>query len=91
MMNLHYVIEFDIKGFFDNVNHSKLIRQIWSLGIHDKTLIFIIKRILTAPIKMPDNTTVLPNKGTPQGNLCRARHNPPYDEIDVMPRYIRYS
>ena len=25
MMNLHYVIEFDIKGFFDNVNHSKLI------------------------------------------------------------------
>ena len=26
-----------------------------------------------------------------QGSLCRARHNPPYDEIDVMPRYIRYS
>jgi len=69
MMNLHYVIEFDIKGFFDNVNHSKLIRQIWSLGIHDKTLIFIIKRILTAPIKMPDNTTVLPDKGTPQGGI----------------------
>ena len=60
MMNLHYVIEFDIKGFFDNVNHSKLIRQIWSLGIHDKPLIFIIKRILKAPIRMPDNTTVLP-------------------------------
>jgi hypothetical protein len=87
MMNLHYVIEFDIKGFFDNVNHSKLIRQIWSLGIHDKTLIFIIKRILTAPIKMPDNTTVLPDKGTPQGGLCRNRHNPPYVELDVMPRY----
>ena len=69
MMNLHYVIEFDIKGFFDNVNHSKLIRQIWSLGIHDKTLIFIIKRILTAPIKLPDNTTVLPDKGTPQGGI----------------------
>ena len=29
--------------------------------------------------------------GTPQGNLCRARHNPPYDEIDVMPRYVQYS
>ena len=24
---LHYVIEFDIKGFFDNVNHSKLIKR----------------------------------------------------------------
>lgn len=34
--NLHYVIEFDIKGFFDNVNHAKLIRQIWAMGIHDK-------------------------------------------------------
>ena len=31
------------------------------------------------------------DQGTPQGGLCRARHNPPYDEIDVMPRYIRYS
>lgn len=45
--NLHYVIEFDIKGFFDNVNHAKLIRQIWAMGIHDKQLIFVIRRILT--------------------------------------------
>ena len=28
LTKLHYVIEFDIKGFFDNVNHSKLIRRI---------------------------------------------------------------
>ena len=83
-MNLHYVIEFDIKGFFDNVNHSKLMRQIWAMGIHDKQLIFIIKRILKAPIRMPDGTTLIPDKGTPQGGLCRARHNPPYDEINVM-------
>lgn len=68
-MNLHYVIEFDIKGFFDNVNHSKLIRQIWALGIHDKQLIFVIKRILKAPIKMPDGTILIPDKGTPQGGI----------------------
>ena len=72
MMNLHYVIEFDIKGFFDNVNHSKLIRQIWSLGIRDKQLIFVIKRILAAPIRMPDGSTIIPDRGTPQGNLCKA-------------------
>lgn len=70
MMNLHYVIEFDIKGFFDNVNHSKLIRQIWSLGIRDRQLIFVIKRILTAPIRMPDGSTIIPDRGTPQGGLC---------------------
>ena len=50
--NLHYVIEFDIKGFFDNVNHAKLIRQIWAMGIHDKQLIFVIRRILKAPINI---------------------------------------
>ena len=25
-------------------------------------------------------------EGSPQGGLCRARHNPPYDEINVMTR-----
>jgi group II intron reverse transcriptase/maturase len=63
------VIEFDIKGFFDNVNHSKLIKQIWSLGIRDTRLIGIVKRILTAPIKMPDGSVVRPDKGTPQGGI----------------------
>lgn len=69
LTDLHYVVEFDIKGFFDNVNHSKLIKQIWAMGIHDKTLIWVIKRILRAPIRMPDGTTVFPQKGTPQGGI----------------------
>ena len=67
--HLHYVLEFDIKGFFDNVNHSKLIRQLWSLGLQDKQLLFVIKRILKAPIRMPDGTTEYPTKGTPQGGI----------------------
>lgn len=66
---LHYVIEFDIKGFFDNVNHSKLVKQIWAMGIQDKHLIYILKQILKAPIKMPDGTMVHPDKGTPQGGI----------------------
>ena len=66
---LHYVIEFDIKGFFDNVDHSKLIRQIWALGIRDKKLIGIIRKILSAPIKMPDGKIERPTKGTPQGGI----------------------
>lgn len=67
--HLHYVIEFDIKGFFDNVNHSKLIRQIWAMGIHDKRLIYVLKKILKAPIRMPDGEIVFPQKGTPQGGI----------------------
>lgn len=69
LSHLHYVVEFDIKGFFDNVNHSKLIRQIWSLGIRDKRLIYLIKQILKAPIKMPDGKMIYPDKGTPQGGI----------------------
>lgn len=67
--HLHYVIEFDIEGFFDNVNHSKLIKQMWSLGIRDKGLIYIIKQILKAPIRLPNGSTILPDKGTPQGGI----------------------
>jgi group II intron reverse transcriptase/maturase len=55
--HLHHVIEFDIKGFFDNVNHSKLIKQIWAMGFRDKHLLYVLRRILTAPIKMPDGKT----------------------------------
>ena len=68
-MNLHYVIEFDIKGFFDNVNHSKLIKQMWAMGIQDKQLLFVIRRILSAPIRMQDGSTIIPDKGTPQGGI----------------------
>lgn len=67
--NLHYVVEFDIKGFFDKVDHSKLIKQIWSLGIRDKQLLYVIKQILKAPIKMPDGEIQYPKKGTPQGGI----------------------
>ena len=67
--HLKYVIEFDIEKFFDNVDHSKLIHQIWAMGIHDKHLIYIIKQMLKAEIRMPDGTSVHPTKGTPQGGI----------------------
>lgn len=67
--HLYYVVEVDIKGFFDNVNHPKLMRQIWALGIRDKHLIYVLKQILKAPIRMTDGSTVIPEKGTPQGGI----------------------
>lgn len=48
--NLHIVIDIDIKGFFDNVNHGKLLRQIWAMGIHDKKLLSIISAMLKAEV-----------------------------------------
>jgi group II intron reverse transcriptase/maturase len=69
MQNLHFVVDIDIKGFFDNVNHAKLIRQMWHMGIRDKKLLCIIKEMLKAPIVMPDGEIVYPTKGTPQGGI----------------------
>lgn len=67
--HLHYVVEFDIKGFFDNVNHTKLMRQIWAMGIRDVHLMYVLLQILKAPIKMPDGKLMYPDKGTPQGGI----------------------
>lgn len=69
IQHLHYVVDIDIKGFFDNVNHSKLIKQMWALGIRDKKLICIIKEMLKAPIIMPNGEKTFPTKGTPQGGI----------------------
>lgn len=69
LSHLHYVVEFDIKGFFDNVNHSKLIKQVWGMGIQDKHLLWVLKQILKAPIIMPEGATITPTKGTPQGGI----------------------
>jgi len=61
----HYVVDIDIKGFFDNVNHGKLLKQLWTLGIRDKQLLKIISLMLKAEIKGEG----IPTKGTPQGGI----------------------
>ena len=48
---LTFCVDIDLKGFFDNVNHAKLLKQLWSLGIRDKRLISIISKMLKAEIK----------------------------------------
>ncbi len=68
-VNLHFVVDIDIKGFFDNVNHAKLIRQMWSLGIQDTRLLKIVRKMLKAPVKLPDGRIIHPDKGTPQGGI----------------------
>jgi group II intron reverse transcriptase/maturase len=62
---LHYVVDIDIKGFFDNVNHGKLLKQMWSMGIRDKNLISIIGKILKSKIE----GIGIPDKGCPQGGV----------------------
>jgi len=59
IQHLHYAVDLDIHGFFDNVNHGKLMRQMWELGIRDKKLLCIVKQMLKAPIVLPDGKRVI--------------------------------
>jgi group II intron reverse transcriptase/maturase len=61
----YYVVDVDIKGFFDNVNHGKLLKQMWTLGIRDKKLLCIISAMLKAEVA----GIGFPDKGTPQGGI----------------------
>lgn len=62
---LNYVVDIDIKGFFDNVNHTKLLKQMYDIGIKDKRVLRIISKMLKAPIE----GIGIPTKGTPQGGI----------------------
>ena len=64
----HYVVDIDIKGVFDNVDHPKLLKQLWTLGIRDKNLLSLISRMLKAPI-MDGKERIYPERGTPQGGV----------------------
>ncbi|MGM9963251.1 MAG: group II intron reverse transcriptase/maturase [Holdemanella porci] len=69
MYKLHYVVDVDIKGFFDNVDHAKLLKQLWSLGIQDRRVLAIISKMLKAEVKLPNGTIQKSEKGTPQGGI----------------------
>ena len=63
-----YVLEFDIKGLFDNISHDLLMKAIRK-HTDNKWVILYIQRWLKASMQMPDGTLVERTKGTPQGGV----------------------
>ena len=67
--NTNYVaIEGDIKGFFDHVNHNILIEKLKHLGIIDKRVLAIIKKMLVAKV-LDSGELYDVTEGTPQGSI----------------------
>lgn len=64
---VNYVLEADIKGFFDNVNHDRLM-EFLAHDIQDKNFLRYIKRFLIAGI-MEGTELLESDRGTPQGGL----------------------
>jgi RNA-directed DNA polymerase len=64
----NWVLEFDIKGLFDNIDHELLMKAIQK-HTDNKWVILYIERWLKAPLQLKDGTLVKRTKGTPQGGV----------------------
>ena len=64
---VNHIIEADIKGFFDNVDHDMLL-EFLNIRVKDSSLLFLIKRFLKAGY-IDNNLLVKTKAGTPQGSI----------------------
>jgi RNA-directed DNA polymerase len=62
-----WVVDIDLKGFFDEVDHDKLMHLVGS-KVRDKGLLRLIGGYLRAPMAHPDGSRSKRTKGTPQGS-----------------------
>jgi group II intron reverse transcriptase/maturase len=63
-----WVVEFDIKGAFDQIDHGLLMKAVRSHSKEDWILLYI-ERWLLAPFETTEGTQVLRARGTPQGGV----------------------
>jgi RNA-directed DNA polymerase len=61
-----YVVDIDIKGFFDNIDHD-LLMEILAERIDDKPFLRLIRKWLKAGVLEEDGKVVRPDTGCPQG------------------------
>ena len=63
-----YIVEADIKGFFDNMSHQWLIRML-NLKIKDKAILNLINQWLKAKVQLPNGQKIKPASGSSQGGI----------------------
>jgi group II intron reverse transcriptase/maturase len=63
-----WVLEFDIKGLFDNIPHDLLLKAVYKHTASPWVRLYI-ERWLTAPMQRPNGEQVNRDKGTPQGGV----------------------
>ena len=64
----NWVLEFDIRGLFDNIPHDLLLKA-FEKHVDDAWVKLYVKRWLTAPLQHADGTLQERTKGTPQGGV----------------------
>ncbi len=68
-----YVLDADIKSFFNHIDHEWAVKFIES-RIKDPNIIRLVRRMLKAGV-MENNQFEETEEGSGQGGLCLARHN----------------
>ena len=63
-----WVLEFDIRGLFDNIDHTLLLRAVRK-HVKCKWAVLYIERWLNASMELEDGTRVERTRGTPQGGV----------------------
>ena len=63
-----WLIEFDIKGLFDNIDHELMMKAVKKYT-ESKWIILYIERFLSASMKMPNGNVEQRITGTPQGGV----------------------
>lgn len=63
-----WLIEFDIKGLFDNIDHELLMKAVRH-HTDDKCILLYIERWIKAPLELPDGAIKDRSSGTPQGGV----------------------
>jgi len=63
-----WVLEWDIKGLFDNISHELLLKAV-KKHTDNKWVLLYIERWLKAPMQLADGGLVERTKGTPQGGV----------------------
>jgi group II intron reverse transcriptase/maturase len=64
----NWVIDLDIKGFFDNIDHDLLMLAV-KRHTDCKWILLYIQRWLKVPVQLPDGSLIERDKGTPQGGV----------------------
>jgi RNA-directed DNA polymerase len=63
-----WILEFDIKGLFDNIDHALLLKAARK-HVKEAWVLLYIERWLTAPMQLEDGTQLARDRGTPQGGV----------------------
>jgi RNA-directed DNA polymerase len=78
-----WVIEGDVEDCFGQIHQGLLMEQV-RRRVTDKRVLALIRLFLAAGVMRElDSVTATPS-GTPQGSLCAAEHNAPYEQCWVM-------